>query len=135
MPWRPWGEELHVASWPGMWRGGNPAIGERAVEADLGSPFVCDAEFAVREYAAETGNFVLSASGYFPKENIADEWREEIPNLQADWAVGGSSIVAPGGVYLVPPLINLEHPLRRARFQSQAPLESLGRSDWSLRAP
>jgi nitrilase len=102
------GEEIHVASWPGMWRGGDPAIGERMVEADLAAPFVCDAEFAVREYAAETGNFVLSASGYFPKENISDEWREAIPNLQAQWAVGGSSIVAPGGSYLVPPLINEE---------------------------
>ena len=40
------GEEIHVASWLGMWRGGDPAIGERMVEADLAA-LVCDAEFAV----------------------------------------------------------------------------------------
>lgn len=100
------GEEVHVAVWPGMWRGGNPGTDERVMEADLAPPFTCDQEFAIREYAAETGNFVLSASGYFPKENIPSMWRELIPNLQADWAVGGSAIVAPGGTYLVPPVIN-----------------------------
>jgi len=102
------GEEVHVAVWPGMWRGGDPNTNERVMEADLTPPFTCDQEFAIREYAAETGNFVLSASGYFPKENIGPEWRDLIPNLQADWAVGGSAIVAPGGNYLVPPLINEE---------------------------
>lgn len=102
------GEEVHVAVWPGMWRGGRIELEERVMEPDLKAPFSCDSEFAIREYAAETGNFVLSASGYFPKENIPSEWRELIPNLQADWAVGGSAIVAPGGTYLVPPLINEE---------------------------
>lgn len=102
------GEELHVAVWPGMWRSGKVAKGERIMEPDLKAPFECDQEFAIREYATETGNFVLSASAYFPAENISDEWREIIPNLQADWAVGASAIVAPGGTYLVPPLINQE---------------------------
>lgn len=102
------GEEIHVANWPGMWRTGKPGTDERVIEADLGMPFCCDSEAAAREYAAETGSFVLSASNYFPKENISAEWRELITNLQADWAVGGSSIVAPGGAYLVPPVINEE---------------------------
>lgn len=102
------GEEIHVASWPGMWRSGNPDRGERVMESDLMAPFSCDAEAAVRAYAAETGNFVLSASGYLPPEHIPNEWRELITNLQADWAVGGSSIVAPGGAYLVAPVINEE---------------------------
>jgi hypothetical protein len=34
--------------------------------------------------------------------------KEAIPSLQADWAVGGSAIVAPGGQYLVRPVINKE---------------------------
>lgn len=102
------GEELHVAVWPGMWRSGEPTKGERTMEPDLGPSFVCDQEFAIREYATETGNFVLSSSAYFPPENISDEWRSIIPNLQADWAVGGSAIVAPGGRYLVAPVINQE---------------------------
>jgi amidase/nitrilase len=102
------GEEIHAASWPGMWRSGDPELGERVIEADLGMPFSCNAEAAIREYAAETGNFVLSASGYTPKENISKEWRDLITNLQADWAVGGSAIVAPGGEYLVSPVINEE---------------------------
>lgn len=99
------GEEIHVAVWPGNWRGGNPETVERAMEPDLQAPFACDKEFAIREYAAETANFVLSAAGYLPRENISKEWRDIIPNLQADWAVGGSAIVAPGGAYLVPPVI------------------------------
>lgn len=102
------GEEIHVAAWPGFWRGGNPDLGERQMEADHGPAFTCDGEFAIREYAAETGNFVLSASGYLPPENISEEWREKLPALNADWAIGGSAIVAPGGGYLVPPLLDKE---------------------------
>lgn len=102
------GEEIHVASWPGMWRPGNIDRGERVMEPDLMAPFSCDAEAAIRAYAVETGNFVLSASGYLPSEHIPDEWRQLITNLQADWAVGGSAIVAPGGAYLVAPVINEE---------------------------
>jgi len=101
------GEEIHAAVWPGMWRPGK-SEGERIMEPDTGPSFVCDAEFGIREYATEVGSFVLSASAYCPRENISDEWRETIPNLQADWAVGGSAIVAPGGGYLVPPVINQE---------------------------
>jgi len=64
--------------------------------------FSCNADAAIREYAAETGNFVLSASGYTPKENISKEWSDSITNIQADWAVGDSAIVAPGEEYIVP---------------------------------
>lgn len=103
------GEEIHVASWPGMWRGGDPEKGERSIEPDRGTPFVCDAEFAVREYAMESGNFVLSASSYFPPEKVSDEWRSVLePAFNIDWAIGGSSIVAPGGGYLVSPVIDSE---------------------------
>lgn len=103
------GEEIHVASWPGMWRSGNPEIGERSIEPDRGTPFVCDAEFAVRAYAMESGNFVLSASSYFPPEKVSDEWRSTLaPAFNIDWAIGGSSIVAPGGGYIVAPVIDRE---------------------------
>ncbi|AZO75625.1 carbon-nitrogen hydrolase family protein [Mesorhizobium sp. M1D.F.Ca.ET.043.01.1.1] len=103
------GEEIHVACWPGLWRVGSAAKGERPIEADLTPPFSCDAEVAIREYAIETSNFVLSASAYLPPENISDEWRETIgPTLNADYAIGGSAIVAPGGGYIIPPVINEE---------------------------
>jgi nitrilase len=100
------GEEIHVATWPGHWRLGDN--GDRAMEPDLGPIFTCDEQHAICEYATETGNFVLSGSGYLPAENIPNEWKEAIPSLQADWAVGGSAIVAPGGQYLVRPVINKE---------------------------
>lgn len=102
------GEEIHIASWPGRWRDGDPAKNEKAFEPDYGPQFECDAEHGVREYATETGNFVLSASSYLPADNISDEWKQAIPSLKADWAVGGSSIIAPGGGYLVEPVINEE---------------------------
>lgn len=102
------GEEIHIASWPGMWRVGDYRANERIIEPEPAAPYTCDMEFAIREYSTETGNFVLSASGYLPAENISDEWRTRIPSLQADWAIGGSAIVAPGGAYLVPPVINEE---------------------------
>jgi nitrilase len=102
------GEEIHVATWPGLWRGGDVNNNERAMEPDLGPIFTCDEEHAIREYATETGNFVLSGSGYLPAENIPNEWKEAIPSLQADWAIGGSAIVAPGGQFLVRPVINKE---------------------------
>lgn len=102
------GEEIHVANWPGMFRSGNPVKNERVLEPDNGPNFVAEPDFAIREYAAETGNFVLSAGGYLRADSISDEWREAIPSLQADWANGGSAIVAPGGQYLVEPVINEE---------------------------
>jgi nitrilase len=102
------GEEIHIATWPGMWRSGDPTLSERIMEPDPTPPFVCDMEVAIREYSIETGNFVLSASTYLPPENISAEWRERIPSLQADWAIGGSAIVAPGGTYLVAPVIGQE---------------------------
>lgn len=80
------GEEIHVATWPGE----------------------TNAQYAIREYATETGSFVLSASGYCPIDIISDEWKEAIPSLDVDWANGGSAIVAPGGDYLVEPVINKE---------------------------
>lgn len=100
------GEEIHVAVWPGMWRTGNPANNERVMEPEFGPKFTCDQEYAIREYATETGNFVLSAAGL--SGDISDEWKESIPSLQADWGIGGSAIVAPGGAYLVEPVINKE---------------------------
>ena len=102
------GEEIHVASWPGMWRSGDPSTNDRIMEPELEAPFTCDMEFAIREYATETGNFVLSASNFLPAENISNEWRERISSLQADWATGGSAIVAPGGGYLVAPVTGRE---------------------------
>lgn len=102
------GEEIHVASWPGMWRSGSVTSQERIMEPEPGPQFTCDMEVAIREYSIETGNFVLSASGYLPADNISDAWRERIPSLQADWAIGGSAIVAPGGTYLVEPVIARE---------------------------
>lgn len=100
------GEEIHVAVWPGMWRPGDPNKYERVMEPDYGPGFVCDAEYAIREYATETGNFVLSASGLVGE--IPSEWKDAIPSLQSDWGIGGSSIVAPGGQYLVEPVIGEE---------------------------
>lgn len=103
------GEEIHVASWPGLWRPGDPARGERLMEAATADSPHTNVLVAISEYAMETGNFVLSAGNYFPPENISAEWRAAIgPSLNADFAVGGSAIVRPGGGFLAGPVVGRE---------------------------
>lgn len=87
---------------------GDSSKNERVLEPNNGPKFVAETNFAIRQYAAEIGSFVLSAGGYQLAENISDEWKEPIPSIQADWANGGSAIVAPGGQYLVELVINEE---------------------------
>ncbi|MCW4049721.1 MAG: carbon-nitrogen hydrolase family protein [Candidatus Bathyarchaeota archaeon] len=95
------GEEIHCALWDGYWvMDWHPGKKRRFREGD--DPYLCDIDYAVREYAIETQNFVLSSCQY-----IADD---EMPEDCQDFniASGGSSVVNPAGVYLVEPVFNKE---------------------------
>lgn len=88
------GEEIHCACWPGW-------LGETD---DLSTS---DIDSAIREYAFETQNFVLSASLYIPYESIPDDFPfKETGNWKG--AIGGSAIVSPRGKYLAGPVFNKE---------------------------
>jgi nitrilase len=95
------GEEIHCALWDGYWiMDWHPGKKRRYHEGD--SYHLCDIDYACREYAFETQNFVLSSCQYIPEEEMPDDTRD------FNIASGGSSIINPAGVYLVEPTFNRE---------------------------
>lgn len=91
------GEELHVALFPGSFA---LHTGPRLEEPDTAGDFWGHA--SVRNHAFEAGAFVLSACAYVdPAEVAADFPFADDMNLA--YAHGGSSVVGPLGVPLVPP--------------------------------
>jgi amidase/nitrilase len=95
------GEEIHCALWDGYWyMDWHPGKKRRYKNGD--DYHLCDIDYAVREYAIETQNFVISACQYIPDE--------EMPADTQDFniASGGSSIVNPAGVYITEPIFEQE---------------------------
>ncbi len=99
------GVELHVAVWPGTWRGG-----AKAVEADPVMGGSCDLQPVIRAHAFEAGAFVISVSGLLREEDMPQRWShlKDSPKMNYSWAVGGSAIVAPSGNFLVEPKFDEE---------------------------
>ena len=92
------GEDFHVAVFPGAF---SLHCGPKLEEPDLEGQFFWGHSLA-RAHALEAGAFVLSACGYMRTEDFpADFPMRETVN--ADYAQGGSQIVAPLGIPLVPP--------------------------------
>ncbi len=101
------GEEIHVIGWPGYWKYSGPRMAARDMSGEVGPYHTCDQDSAVREYAFETQTFVVSSNLYLPAEAV----REDFPfkdSANFRWAVGGSSIVNPFGMYLVEPVFKKE---------------------------
>jgi amidase/nitrilase len=95
------GEEIHCALWDGYWyMDWHPGKKRRYKHGD--DYHLCDIDYAIREYAIETQNFVLSACQYIPDN--------EMPQDTQDFniASGGSSIVNPAGVYITEPTFEQE---------------------------
>jgi hypothetical protein len=64
-------------------------------------------QFAVREYAFETQTFVVNCGMYAPPESVPDDFAyKSVGNWK--WAVGGSCVVNPFGVYLAEPVFHQE---------------------------
>jgi nitrilase len=92
------GEDFHIAVFPGAF---SIHCGPKLEEPDLEGRFFWG-HTSSRAHAMEAGAFVLSACGYFTAKDLpADFPLRDTVNL--DYAHGGSQIVAPVGIPLVPP--------------------------------
>ncbi len=96
------GEEIHCAVWPGWWVMDKHPGAKKRYQPGKDSPHLCDIEYAVREYAFETQNFVISVSQYIPSSEMPEECRD------LNIAAGGSFIVNPAGLSLVEPIFDEE---------------------------
>ena len=92
------GEDFHVAVFPGAF---SLHVGPKLEEADVdGTSFW--GHSLTRAHALEAGAFVLSACGYMAAEDIPDDFPLR-DTVNVDYAKGGSQIVGPLGIPLVPP--------------------------------
>ena len=92
------GEDFHIAVFPGAF---SIHCGPKLEEPDLEGKFFWG-HTSCRAHAMEAGAFVLAACGYFTQKDLpADFPLRDTVNL--DYAHGGSQIVAPVGIPLVPP--------------------------------
>jgi nitrilase len=92
------GEDFHIAVFPGAF---SIHSGPKLEEPDLEGKFFWG-HTSARAHALEAGAFVLSACGYFtPNDLPADFPLRDTVNL--DYAHGGSQVVAPLGIPIVPP--------------------------------
>ena len=92
------GEDFHVAVFPGAF---SLHSGPKLEEADVeGHSFW--GHTLTRAHALEAGAFVLSACGYMTKQDLPADF-PLADTVNVDYAQGGSQIVAPLGIPLVPP--------------------------------
>jgi predicted amidohydrolase len=92
------GEDFHIAVFPGAF---SLHCGPKLEEADLQGQFFWG-HTQTRAHALEAGAFVLSACGYITKDDIPADFPLR-DTVNVDYAQGGSQIVAPLGIPLVPP--------------------------------
>ncbi|MEJ9210606.1 carbon-nitrogen hydrolase family protein [Bacillus smithii] len=107
------GEEFHIANWPGTWSFGHKKEnGERHAQVLEGatdkSGSTGDSLFAAREYAFESGSFVISVAGLLRKQDFEPEFKQFIdsPFMNFSWAVGGAAIINPFGEFIAGPVYN-----------------------------
>ena len=91
------GEHIHIGVFPGSF-----AIhtGPQLEEPDREGAFW--GHFCGRAHAFEAGTFVLSACGYIDEKDIPDDFPYK-GRMNTAYAHGGSSIISPLGVPIVPP--------------------------------
>jgi nitrilase len=94
------GEDFHISVFPGAF---SLHTGPKLEEPDLEGKFFWG-HTLTRAHAMEAGAFVLSACGYMTPGDLPPDFPlRETVNL--DYAHGGSQIVAPLGIPLVPPTL------------------------------
>jgi nitrilase len=92
------GEDFHVGVFPGAFA---LHTGPKLEEADTdGTSFW--GHTSCRAHAMEAGSFVLAACGFMSSADIPADFPLR-NNVNVDYAKGGSQIVAPLGIPLVPP--------------------------------
>ena len=94
------GEDFHVAVFPGAF---SLHCGPKLEEADVEGQFFWG-HTLTRAHAMEAGAFVLSACGYITQDDIPSDFPLR-DTINLDYARGGSQIVAPLGIPLVPPTL------------------------------
>lgn len=92
------GEDFHVAVFPGAFA---LHTGPKLEEPDREGQFFWG-HTLTRAHAMEAGAFVLSACGYMTQEDIPDNF-PLADTVSLAYAHGGSQVVAPLGIPLVPP--------------------------------
>ncbi|MGH2359336.1 MAG: nitrilase-related carbon-nitrogen hydrolase, partial [bacterium] len=92
------GEDFHIAAFPGAF---SLHAGPKLEEADVNGQFFWGHSLT-RAHALEAGAFVISACGYMTKDDIPAGFPLR-DTINVDYAKGGSQIVAPLGIPLVPP--------------------------------
>ena len=93
------GEEIHIAAFPGAF---SLHTGPELEEWDKDHSSFWG-HSSVRAHAMEAGAFVVSACGYIDEADIPDEFPYK-GRMNIRYARGGSSIIAPLGIPLVPPV-------------------------------
>lgn len=111
------GEELHIANWPGTWQFGKGEPGNKHGRFLSRNEFPmgergdrCDLQFGIKEYAFQSGSFVISVSGLLREEDFEPQYKSLInsDHMNFEWAIGGAAIVNPFGEYLAGPVLNDE---------------------------
>lgn len=92
------GEDFHIAVFPGAF---SLHCGPKLEEADTEGHYFWGHTMA-RAHALEAGAFVLAACGYITKQDFPPDF-PLMETVNVDYAHGGSQIVAPLGIPLVPP--------------------------------
>ncbi len=92
------GEDFHIAVFPGAFA---LHTGPKLEEADTEGKFFWG-HTSTRAHAMEAGAFVLAACGYMDQKDIPSDFPLR-DTINIDYARGGSQIVGPLGVPLVPP--------------------------------
>lgn len=94
------GEDLHIAVFPGAF---SLHLGPKLEEPDREGHFFWGHSLT-RAHALEAGAFVLSSCGYITKQDLPADF-PLLETVNVDYAEGGSQIVAPLGIPLVPPTV------------------------------
>ena len=92
------GEDFHIAAFPGAFA---LHSGPKLEEADSEGKYFWG-HTLTRAHALEAGAFVLSAAGYMTRRDLPADF-PLLETVNVDYAHGGSQIVGPLGVPLVPP--------------------------------
>ena len=92
------GEDFHIAVFPGAF---SLHTGPKLEEPDQDAQFFWG-HTLTRAHAMEAGAFVLSACGYMTPKDIPSDF-PLADTVSLDYAHGGSQVVAPLGIPLVPP--------------------------------
>lgn len=95
------GEEIHCAVWPGWWEL-TRHLGDK--RADSNAKY-CDIEPISRAYAIQNGTFVINCCPFAPTSARTGRWSSAYVNQVA---TGGSNIINPSGIYVVPPTFDGE---------------------------